>query len=327
MCQTESTTDRGRVRTGDDDHVLLVGGSGFIGRSLTERLVDCGATVDVVDVDPSSATGAGDGRITVFEGDVTDYERMVSLFRERDPDTVVLLAYLLGAETEADPTRALGVNIRGPDTVFRAAGETGVDRAVFTSSMAVYGLPDTFDGPIAEDALAPAAYAQYPVMLYAATKQFNEYQAKHYADSYDELSVVSVRPSTVFGPGREAGYTSWTSDIVTEPVAGGVTTIPHRRDRRLSLVPRFDAAALFAQVSLAESVDHDAYNTGGHCVTVDDLADRIETVLGGEVRCDPDEPGAYPHVANVSHDRAREAFGYDLTPLDDALERLGRRAD
>ncbi len=311
----------------DDSHVLVVGGSGFIGQALTERLLDRGATVDVVDVDPAPPVARERDAVSAFEGDVTDYERMESLFRERAPDTVVNLAYLLGAETEAEPARALGVNVRGPDNVFRAAGETGVDRAVFTSSLAVYGLPDTFDGPVAEDALAPAAYAQYPVMFYAATKQFNEYQARLYADSYDGLSVVSVRPSTVFGPGREAGYTAWTSDIVTEPAGGGATTIPHRPDKPLTLVPRFDAADLFARVSLAETVAHDAYNTGGHRITAGELAERIEAELGGEVRCDPDEPGAYPHVTDLSHERARVEFGYDLTPLSEALQRFARRAD
>lgn len=303
--------------------VLLVGGAGFIGRELTATLADRGAAVDVFDLEPDSAVADARENVTAIRGDVTDYEGVVETFRERDPDCVVSLAYLLGAETEADPSAALGVNVAGVDNVLRAAGETGVDRAVLTSSMAVYGLPDTFEETVTEDALAPAAYAQYPVMFYTATKQFNEYQARLYADRYDDLSVVSVRPSTVFGPGREAGYTAWTSDIVTEPATGGTAHVPHRPEKRLSLVPRFDAVRLYADVVLADRVEHDAYNTGGHCVTAGEVADVVESELGGEVRCDPDRPGAYPHVADVSHDRARSEFGYELTPFDEAVRRLG----
>lgn len=301
--------------------VLVVGGAGFIGRVLTDNLASRGVHVDVVDVTAGPIDERDD--VTVIEGDVTDYDALAEIFRDRSPDTVVNLAYLLGAETESRPSRALDVNVRGVDNVFRAAGETGVDRAVFTSSMAVYGLPESFDETVAEDAVAPAAYAQYPVMFYAATKQFNEYQARLYADTYDDLSVASVRPSTVFGPGREAGFTSWTSDVVTEPATGGTACIPHRPEKRLSLVPRFDVAELFAAVSLADTVDHRAYNTGGHCVTAGEVATIVEAELGGEVRCDPDEPGAYPHVADVSHARAREEFGYDLTPLDEAIRQFG----
>lgn len=306
-----------------DRHVLIVGGAGFIGRALTDDLTSRGATVDVVDVERGRTADHED--VTFIEGDVTDYEWTTEIFRERKPDTVINLAYLLGAETESEPTRALDVNVHGPDNVFRAAGEAGVDRVLFTSSMAVYGLPGSFDDVVTEDAVAPAAYSQYPVMYYAATKQLNEYQAKLYTDVYDDLSVVSIRPSTVFGPGREAGYTSWTSDIITDSIAGQPVHIPHRPEKRLTLVSRFDAANLFATVSLADSVDHDAYNTGGHCVTAGEVADVVEEKLGGEVRCDPDEPGAYPHVADVSHDRAREEFGYELTPLDESLAQLERR--
>ena len=305
------------------ERVLLVGGAGFIGRALAATLADRGATVDVLDLDPSTELTEERESVDAVRGDVTDYDGLAETFRGRRPDAVVNLAYLLGAETEADPSAALDVNVAGADNVFRAAAETGVDRVVFTSSMAVYGLPETFEGTVTEDSLAPAAYAQYPVMLYAATKQLNEYQARLYDDAYDDLSVVSVRPSTVFGPGREAGYTSWTADVVTEPARGRTATIPHRPEKRFSLIPRFDAVELYAAVALSERVERDAYNTGGHCVTAREVANVVEAELGGEVRCDPGEPGDYPHAADVSHERAREEFGFELTPLGDAIRRFG----
>lgn len=295
--------------------VLNFGGTGFIGGDLTARLLDRGEDVVCFDKDPSM-----DRRLnaTVVEGDITDYHAVATAIDEYEPTCVVHLAYILTATAEEHPNTAVAVNCIGTDNVFHAAAEAGVDRVVYASSIAAYGRPAIYDETIHETVDIPAAFQQFPQMyLYGATKQFNEFQGKRYAHM-SGMDAIAVRPSIVFGPGRESGLSAWASGFVSDPVRGEQGHIPCTPDQPLSMVYRDDVAALFAELTTASNVAYDAYNTGGHYITTKDLIAIVENELGGTVTMDQDaEP--LNLVADVSHDRAQDEFGYALTPLQDAI--------
>jgi UDP-glucose 4-epimerase len=295
---------------------LSVGGSGFIGSELTARLAARGDDVVVLDIDPPTDVS---GSVTTVEGDVTEYDDVVGAINEYNPDTVVTFAYLLGAESDEHPGRAVRLNCVGIDNVFRAASAAGVERVVYASSIAVYGHPDSHDGPLEEDAKSPAAYREYPLLFYSATKQLNEYQARLYAERSD-TEFVAVRPSIVFGPGREGGLTEWASAIVTNPVNNDPVHLPFQPDQRLGLVYRDDVVDLVEAVIDAETVSHHAYNTGDVTVTAQELADAAAEKFGGEVTFDH-EADSLPLVADASHQRASTEFGYELTGLRTAMQR------
>ena len=293
---------------------LNFGGSGFIGRRVTDRLAADGEEVICVDVDADDAIDR-EG-VTAVEGDVTDVDAVRELVRRYDPERVLNLAYVLGAESDVDPSLAVRVNCVGMDNVFRAAVDAGVERVVYTSSMTVYGTAGTYDTAVSEDAVAPAAYTQYPWLFYGATKQLNEYQSRHYAAEYG-LDVATVRPSIVFGPGRESGLTEWASEFVSKPARGGVGHIPFDADQELNVVYREDVADLVVRTLRADSLAHHAYNTGGHAVTAGELARLVEDTVGGTVTLDAGSESQL--VPDVSSERSHTELGYELTPLEDCL--------
>lgn len=294
--------------------VLNVGGTGFIGAALTESLLAAGEDVVCFDVRQGSVPPG----VTVVEGDVTDAEALAGVVEAHDPDVIAHLAYVLTAETESDPHRATHVNCVGTDAVFRAAVEHDVDRVVYASSIAAMGSHEAYDEPVTESMAVPAALSQFPRMsLYGAAKQFNEFQAREYGRRAG-LETVGIRPTVVFGPGRERGRSTWASDFVTGPATGDEGHIACRPDQRLNMVYRDDVARLFSLAIQAESVGHPVYLSGGHTVTARDLADRVELVVGGTVTCDPSAPDVELPAA-VSHERANRTFGYDLTPLDESI--------
>lgn len=295
--------------------ILNIGGTGFIGAELTARLEDHGEDVVCFDIDPGTHR---DLDATVVEGDVTDYDAVATAIDEHQPSRVIHLAYILTATAEKQPNAAVAVNCCGTDNVLHAAGEAGVDRVVYASSIAAYGWPDEYEGTIHEDVDIRAAAQQFPGMyLYGATKQFNEYQGNRYAREYD-MDVIGVRPSIVFGPGRESGLSAWASGFVSDPARGAPGHIPCTPDQPLSMVYRDDVAELFAILTTASDVEWNVYNTGGHTVTTEELVELVEREIGGEVSMDPDA-NRLGLVADVSHDRARDEFGYELTPLATAV--------
>jgi nucleoside-diphosphate-sugar epimerase len=294
--------------------VLNVGGTGFIGAALTEALIASGEEVVCFDRRPGSVPAEA----TVVQGDVTDYDALASTFATHDPDAVAHLAYVLTAETESNPHDATRVNTVGTDNVFRAAVEHGVDRVVYASSIAAMGSHAEYGTPVTESMPVPAALSQFPRMsLYGAAKQFNEFQAREY-ERRDGLETVGIRPTVVFGPGRVRGRSTWASDFVTGPATGTDGHIACRPGQRLNMVYRDDVARLFHTATIADSVDHPIYLSGGHTVTARDLADRVESIVGGEVTCDPSAPEV-ELPADVSHERAHETFGFELTPLDESI--------
>lgn len=296
---------------------LNIGGSGFIGTALTDLLRQGGEQVVSFDIDHSD--DADDNGITRITGDVTDYDEVAAAVATHEPDRIANFAYVLGAESDRSPDQAVRVNCVGMDNVFRAACEHDVDRVVYASSIVSYGGPKAYSEAVEEDVESPAAYNQYPLLFYSATKQLNEYQARLYGDrDGHETKFTAIRPGIVFGPGREGGLTQWASDIVTKPVHGRPVDLPFHPDQRLSLVYRDDVAALTTKLLVAEVLDHHAYNTGGHTVTARELADVVEDEFGGTVEFDRDAD-SLPLVHEVSHQRASDAFDYNLTPLREAM--------
>lgn len=292
---------------------LIIGGGGFIGSALTARLSGRDERVIAADLEPPEAPA----QVTAVGCDVTAFDEVADVIDEYEPDTVVTLAYVLGAESDQAPEQAVRVNCVGIDNVFRAATELGVERVVYTSSIGVYGHPDSHDGPITESAESPAAYREYPLLFYSATKQLNEYQARLYEDR-GETEFVSVRPSIVFGPGREGGLTAWASAMVTDLVDGGAVHLPFRPDQRLGLVYRDDVVDLIEATVDADTLRHHAYNTGSIAITARELADTLTDEFGGTVTFDHDAD-SLPLVADVSHDRAVAEFDYRITDLREAL--------
>ncbi len=296
--------------------MVVFGGGGFIGRSVTRFFRERGVEVVGADIEPPDFERTG---VVVESVDVTDYSSVAELIAAAKADRIINLAYVLGAGAEARPETAVRVNCVGMDNVLRAAVEHDVERVVYASSITVYGQAGSHSGRIHEDVVSPAAYSQYPNLFYGATKQLNEYQARLYGDR-SGVSTAAVRPSIVFGHGRESGLTEWASAFVSAPATGGTGHLPFRAEHSLSMVHRDDVAELFGAVTMADSLEHHAYNSGGHEVTAGELAAAVEAEVDGAVTLDSTaSPSRVP--VNISNQRARDEFEYQLTPLPASIRR------
>ena len=90
---------------------------------------------------------------------------------------IVQMAALLPPDTEDRPHFGMLANIQGTNNVFEVARWTGVERVVYASSIAVYGVQESFgDRPINEDDLTS------PVNIYGMTKAANDLAAVNYID-------------------------------------------------------------------------------------------------------------------------------------------------
>lgn len=174
-------------------HALVVGGAGFVGGWLVERLVGEGIETTVLD---RSAGSKGDlGGVEVIAEDVLRVD-VQGVVEERGIDTVFHLA-----GTPSVPPSLT----RPTEDLERNAGTTlsvleGVRRArrpplvAFVSSAAVYG--DGRRMPMSED------HPLRPVSPYGVSKLAAETYVRLYAQLYG-IPTFSVRPFSLYGPRQE----------------------------------------------------------------------------------------------------------------------------
>jgi nucleoside-diphosphate-sugar epimerase len=120
------------------------GGAGFLGLHLARRLLADGHEVRTLDVAPLDDAEL-ERSVEELRGDIRDPGRVRDLVE--GADFVVHAAAALPIQASRDSIRS--VNVAGTENVLRAAHAAGVERVVFVSSTAVYGVPEKH--PIEED--------------------------------------------------------------------------------------------------------------------------------------------------------------------------------
>ncbi len=130
--------------------ILVTGGSGYIGSVTVEQLLERGHEVTVFDNLERGHREAVDPRARLIVGDLRQRESIRAALGEARPEAVVhFAAYALVGESMLDPDLYFSNNVGGGLNLAAAMKDAGVRRLVFSSTCAVYGVPERV--PITED--------------------------------------------------------------------------------------------------------------------------------------------------------------------------------
>ena len=289
--------------------VMVTGGTGFIGHRILRKLVERGEEAVCFDLAPHRANLQPYlDRIQLYRGDITQVTQLLEAVNVHRVHKIIHMAALLPPDTEERPHFAMEVNIQGTNNVFEVARWTGVQRVVYASSIAAFGVQETFgDRPVNEDDLTQ------PVNVYGMTKAVNDFAAGKYIDRYG-LDLRGVRICTVFGHGRVTGMTGIIGGLMMSlPAVGKPVDMPFHQEEPSPMIHAEDAAEIFVRAALSESLNHRIYISGGHLATIRDMADIVREFIPQAQITTGDQ--AVPHIYLVDNSRMLADIGYELAPL------------
>ncbi|KAG6335971.1 hypothetical protein ID866_3124 [Astraeus odoratus] len=169
------------------DVYLVIGGSGFVGRHIVERLLARGDVVSVFDVVQKYHD------VPFYLGDITDEQQVLDVLRKSGTTCIIHTASPThGAK---DPSIYYKVNVDGTKAVINAAVSAGVGKLVYTSSAGV-----VFDGNDVINLDERAPYPEKPLDAYNDSKAKAEALVLE-SNGKGGLLTVALRPAGIFGPG------------------------------------------------------------------------------------------------------------------------------
>ena len=163
--------------------VLVTGGAGYVGGVSVDAIVAAGHQVTVLDDLTSGHGPSVNPAARLVVGSYGDGAATRELLESAGIEAILhCAARSIVGESMTDPAKYYRDNVAGGITLLEAARAAGVGRLVFSSSAAVYGVPDAT--PIDED--APLR----PINTYGETKRTFEAALRWYGKAYGLRSVV-----------------------------------------------------------------------------------------------------------------------------------------
>ena len=312
--------------------ILVLGGAGYIGSHMVDRLVEEGKEeVVVVDNLVTGHRAAVHPDAVFYQGDLADRDFMRGVFAKHpEIDAVIhFAAFSLVAESMVDPLKYFDNNTAGMVALLEVMNEVGVKHIVFSSTAATYGIPKEL--PILETT------PQQPINPYGESKLMME-TIMRWADQAYGIKFVALRYFNVAGAkpdgsiGEDHGPETHLLPIVLQVAQGKRERIaifgddyntPDGTNVRDYVHP-FDLADAhsLAVAYLREGKESTAFNLGSSTgVSNLEIVEAARKVTGHPIPLEiADRRPGDPDTLIASSEKAREVLGWQ--PKFDNIERI-----
>ncbi|CAN7372145.1 MULTISPECIES: NAD-dependent epimerase/dehydratase family protein [Microbacterium] len=290
-----------------DKKVFVVGGAGFIGLHVVQRLLDEGWTVRIFDNMWRGDRDAANeltktGRVDVIDQDIRNGAAVRNAMEGYD--YVINLAADSINKSVADPYASFDTNVVGMHNVIASASELGAKRIVIASSASVYGDPEKL--PMHEDDRLN------PLTPYCIGKRTAEDMLGYY-QRQTNLPWIALRFFNVYGEGQKttAYYTSVINHFVNRLKNGEAPVIDGEGKQSMDFIHVKDIARAVVLALTSEKANVPVNVGTGIDTTVADLARILIAAVGADV-----EPQFNPRPVLVSRraadtTRAKDVLGFE----------------
>jgi UDP-glucose 4-epimerase len=270
---------------------LVIGGFGFLGMNVSERLRQLGAQVTIVtrsrDTHATASAAAAAHGIRVLEGDLRDRDAMRAAVAEQD--VVFNLAGQSGAvQSMDDPWTDLDVNCRGNLVLLEALRQVNPKaKLIFVSSRLAYGRVGP--APVSEE------HVPEPLCIHAIHKLAVEQYLKLYGQVHG-IAWSAARLTNPYGPGQSPERTAYgiVNRMIHQAIAGNPLLVYGDGLQRRDYIYVDDAVAALLCMAESPASTGRIYNVGSGVGTpLVDMARLIGAFAGGA----PVERVAWPALA------------------------------
>ena len=263
--------------------VLITGGAGFIGSHLSERHLDGGDHVCIID---DLSTGSmhniahlkGTPHFTYHIDSVTNYGLMAELIDSCD--IVYHLAAAVGVRLIVEsPVRTIETNVRCTEIVLSLAAKKR-KRVLITSTSEVYGKRERVPFRETDDLLmGPPQKGRWS---YACSKAIDEFLALAYWRE-KKVPTVVVRLFNTVGPRQTGRYGMVIPNFVRQALSGQPITVYGDGSQRRCFAHVHDVIGALVQLAQHPDATGDVYNIGSNQeVSILELAEKIKHLTGSE---------------------------------------------
>src|SRR6202047_4181678 len=195
--------------------ILVTGGAGYIGSHVVLQLRARGERVVVLD-DLSTGFKQAVLDTPLVVGQVGDRDLVLEILRTHGVDTVMhFAAHTIVPESVAHPLKYYGNNTCSTRALLQACIENKVKNFVFSSTAAVYGMPD--------EGYADEESPTRPINAYGTSKLMSEWMLRDVA-AVNDLRYVALRYFNVAGsdPGGRIGPATQGATLLTQVACDGM---------------------------------------------------------------------------------------------------------
>ena len=281
---------------------VVVGGAGFIGSNIVDKLVEQNHEVVIIDNLSTGKMENVNPKASIEYLDISNTKECPSMVEIMSgADSVFLLAAKARVQPSIEnPVEYEMNNTIGTLNVLKCASDAGVKRVVYSASSSAYGntekLPSVESDPV------------NPLSPYGAQKYYGEVMCKMFSEVYG-LETVSLRYFNIYGERQNVGgaYAMVIGIFVDQLLKGEPMTIRGDGEQRRDFTYVGDVVNANILASQSEKVGNgEVINIGnGDNRSINEIADMI-----GDNKVNVD-PVIEPPETLADNSKARELLGWE----------------
>lgn len=259
--------------------ILVTGGCGYVGTVLTNKLLEDGHEVCVIDTQWFGNHLKPHANLEVLQEDVRNTDSIPL----KGIEAVLHLANIANDPgVELNPTLSWEVNVLAAQQLADRAVRHGVKQFVFASSGSVYGIKD--EPQVTED------LTLVPISVYNKTKMVAERVLLSYAN---QMNVYNIRPATVCGYSPRMRLDVSVNMLTMQALKNKVMTVFGGLQTRPNIHIQ-DMVNVYRHILANPQLPSGAYNAGFENITILDIAQKVADKVGAEIKVtESNDPRSY----------------------------------